>query len=288
MTESGPAPAGYEHVDALCRIWKASFPQDPPEAAANFLRAQFRPEECLIYREGGQPVSMVFMLPATFMIGGSRLPVQYIYAAATLPEYRGRGLFAELLNAAFDWARAHGRAASFLRPGEPGLERYYSRFGYAPFFTADIVHMNRDELSGAAGDDASVSLRLPDVPYAQCRDEALKRMDAFIRWESRFADYAARQAYHAGGGVLTDEEGGCALCEPAGDTLVVRELICSRKKLPAFYGAIIKYFDYPAYEIRRPDGSGSGESFGMWKPLSKAADQIDCGRWRPYMGLALD
>lgn len=288
MSGSGTVLAGYEHFDELCRIWKASFPQDPPEAAADFLREQFRPEECLVYQENGQPVSMVFMLPAEFMVGGDRLPVQYIYAAATLPEYRGRGLFAALLDAAFTQARTHGQVASFLRPGEPGLERYYSRFGYAPFFFADIAHMNRDDLSGAAGDDASVSFRLPDVSYAVCREQALKRTDAFIRWGKRFADYAARQAYRSGGGILTDDEGGCALCEPVGNTLVVRELICSRKKLPAFYGAVMKYFDYQAYEIRRPDGNGNGKSFGMWKPLSKAAGQIDCGRWRPYMGLALD
>lgn len=288
MAGSGPCLAGYEHFDALCRIWKASFPKDPPEAAADFLHEQFRPGECLIHLEAGLPVSMVFMLPAEFITGSNRLPVQYIYAAATLPEYRGRGLFAGLLNAAFSQARIRGQTASFLRPGEPGLEQYYARFGYVSFFTADIAHMDRERLSSQAGCDASVHLCPPDVSYAACRAKALQRADAFICWGSRFSDYAARQAYRCGGGVLTDDESGCALCEPVGDCLMVRELICSQEKLPAFYGAIKKHFDYQAYEIRRPDRKGTGKNFGLWKPLSDAADQIDCGRRQPYMGLALD
>lgn len=86
-------PGTPDQIPALKAIWAASFPEDPPEAIEDFFARCFRPEECLTAFEGGEPVSMVFLLPALYQRGGKAFPVQYIYAAATLPGLAGPGDF---------------------------------------------------------------------------------------------------------------------------------------------------------------------------------------------------
>ncbi len=48
--------------------------------------------ECLVAAPDGLPVSMLLLLPQRYAAAGRSLPVQYIYAAATLPAYRGGGI----------------------------------------------------------------------------------------------------------------------------------------------------------------------------------------------------
>ncbi|MCL2446113.1 MAG: GNAT family N-acetyltransferase [Oscillospiraceae bacterium] len=72
-------------------------------------------------------VSMLFMLPGTLM--PNHVPVHYIYAVATLPEYRNRGLAQQLLQHA---ARDTGALA--LYPATEQLQRYYAKQGFVPAF----------------------------------------------------------------------------------------------------------------------------------------------------------
>ena len=126
----GCAYARPEQASDLKTIWLRSFPGDTGEDVDAFFSALFRPEECLVYLAEGQPVSMTFALPAVFRAQGESVPVQYIYAASTLPEWRGRGIFGRLLEFTCGQGARQGMAASFLRPGEKSLFDYYRRFDY--------------------------------------------------------------------------------------------------------------------------------------------------------------
>ena len=54
-------------------IWLACFPGDTPEVPERFFRDVVGPEEGLVYRIDGRPVSMVFMLPSALAGEGERL-----------------------------------------------------------------------------------------------------------------------------------------------------------------------------------------------------------------------
>ena len=45
----------------------------------------------LVIHEDGAPVSMLSLLPVTVTIGGEKHAARYVYAVATLPEYRRKG-----------------------------------------------------------------------------------------------------------------------------------------------------------------------------------------------------
>lgn len=133
----------------------------------------YRPADCMVEFRDDQPVSMAFLLPAVWHNGADAYPVQYIYAAATLPAYRGRGLFGSLLKRAHEEALRRGQAASFLRPGEPSLTAYYRRFGYENWFAADVLRLTREELDALGGRSGGITCSTLCPDYGARRDALL-------------------------------------------------------------------------------------------------------------------
>ena len=114
----------------LEKIWLACF-GGPPEYLDFYYSRRFRPEETLVWRQNGRPVSMLTMMDVT-MAGH---PGSYIYAVATLPEFRGRGLMRKLDEAACALLKSRGKKFMVLVPAELPLFAMYGRLGYhAAFF----------------------------------------------------------------------------------------------------------------------------------------------------------
>ena len=269
-----------EQLSALKTIWLRSFPADTPEDVDAFFQSLFRPEDCLVHWENDQPVSMAFALPVVFHAADELYPAQYIYAASTLPEWRGKGIFGELLRFAFEQGAAQGMAASFLRPGEASLFGYYKRFGYRPFFSSEEIRLSRPVDRKWEGKPLQV---LAPEAYAAARGRALAHIPFHVEWSADQAAYAVRNAAAAGGCALAGPQS-CALCEPDGQVLRVRELICPPEEEAAYFH-VFSSFACTEWEIRRP---GKGEFYGMWKPLSSAGEMLLDRAVQPYMGLSLE
>ena len=65
------------------------------------------------------------MLPCHMQARGKLFPGHYIYAAATLPAYRGRGYMASLMAAAALEGAGRGQMFSAVLPAEESLYAYY-------------------------------------------------------------------------------------------------------------------------------------------------------------------
>ena len=187
-------------VSALHRIWAASFPDDTEAERTAFFRVATL-ERCLVAECEGTVVSMVFSLPSR--CGGHTL--QYIYAAATHPDYRGRGLFGDLLVFAQEEAKREGCIGSFLHPAEPSLAEYYARFGYTRWWYCAERH-------GEAGESVSVTSVSPE-DYAAQRTAYLPV--PHVEWDDGLVAFAAQSAYAVDNAV--------ASCQTAGDTLLIKE-----------------------------------------------------------------
>lgn len=259
--------AKAEDCPFLRAIWHEAFPSDTEEDIDGFLARVELSRECLVATADGKPISMVFMLPAVLKWEASRLPLQYIYAASTLKAHRGQGVFGELLNQALSIARKQGCAASFLRPAEPSLCDYYARFGYRPFFYSDTV-------CGEARPQELAIRQISVDEYTGVRNSHLPTVA--VEWESRFV------AYTAGNAVALGEQS-CALCEPRGEVLFVRELLCEETDIRRHCEALAAWFGCERYECRV--SAASGEVFGMILPFTDI--KIETAH-KPFMGLALD
>ena len=74
----------------LIEIWKQSF-GDREEYIRMFFAWNLAKTMVLVYEVDGKAVSVAYLLPVTYEKTGQKVvPCWYLYAAATLPEYRGR------------------------------------------------------------------------------------------------------------------------------------------------------------------------------------------------------
>ena len=118
---------------ALENIYDVCFPGEPDFRQWFFDRI-YRPENTLVWEDENGLCAAVQLLPVEISAGEKRLAATYIYAAGTLPAFRGRGLMAKLLERSFEMSAARGDRLSVLIVQEPRLFEYYSRFGYRPVF----------------------------------------------------------------------------------------------------------------------------------------------------------
>lgn len=112
---------------ACRRLWEECFPSDERAFTDRFLLHYLR-EERMLRRtdEHGAIVAMVHTIPFRSAIGR----IDYLYAVATDPSARGRGLASELIEEAVRRARERGAVAVALIPADEKLRAYYTVRGF--------------------------------------------------------------------------------------------------------------------------------------------------------------
>lgn len=260
-------PRDMKHIR---HIWSAVFTEDTERERDRFLKTVRLGDECMLACVDSKPVSMAFFLPAVLCIGGRKYSMRYLYAAATLPQYRGQGIFGDLLNTALLTLKEYGVAACFLNPAEPTLVDYYRRFGFRPAFFCETVSGNAHIVS--------IPLEsLSDAEYIALR-HALLPQDR-VEWDDRLLRYAASYAVPVRIG-----DGACALSVKDGNTLRVIELLgVPPEQQATVCGALAWYQGCETFRARV--FSETGDCFGMLLPLADTDIPMNTA---PYMGLAFD
>lgn len=121
--------ARREDVPALKKLWSECF-GDAEFYLDFYFQNRFVPEDTLIVREE-EPVAMLTLMEAS--VNGEK--GFYIYAVATLPDHRGRGLQRQLSRYAEEVMRERGGRFACLVPAEEGLFTFYEKLGYRRAFT---------------------------------------------------------------------------------------------------------------------------------------------------------
>ncbi len=262
--------AAAEDRSALFEIWREAFPSDTVEDIAAFLERITPEKDCLLALEDGVPVSMVFMLPATLRVRTVSYRLQYIYAAATKTEFRGRGIFAHLLKQAFAVAVERGCDGSFLRPASPSLFTYYARFGYEPFFYCHTLH----------GLAKAAPLTLNSLSAQAYAARRLALSEATVVWEPCFVEYSMGEAVK----ISAEKQQGLSLYSKRGNTLYIAELLGFGASSGRIAAALAAQNGCDTFTARIP-ATDKTECFGLLKPfktIPMPTDKI------PFMGLALD
>ena len=123
-----------EKISALCltaeqrdmrELWHDIFEDDYDEIDSFMVRhSDALP---MIHKEEGRVVSMLYVVP----LQQWDKRVAYIYAVATAPEYRGRGLATRLLGKAMQYAKESGRFdCAALIPSSTESKQLYERLGF--------------------------------------------------------------------------------------------------------------------------------------------------------------
>lgn len=141
--------AAPEDMPALRENWRTSF-GDSDDYLDFFFTRRFVPENTLVASVGGRVVSQLFLLPSLLRTQDGMLNADYLFAAATHPDFRRQGIMGTLLSRARSFCEERGKDAIVLLPGTRELYRYYAQYGYETAFLRRRWDVTRDELAGMA------------------------------------------------------------------------------------------------------------------------------------------
>ena len=115
-------------------LWQLAFGDDGAYVD-NFYHTYYKPERMLMLEEDGVVQAMTAWFDTTFAVPGrGEYRAAYLYAVATHPEARGRGLAERLLSDADGFFRSWGISAVTTKPAEPSLHQFFGRNGFRECF----------------------------------------------------------------------------------------------------------------------------------------------------------
>ena len=233
-------PLDYQQAQ-LRSLWKAAF-GDTDAFLDIFFSTAYSPRRCRCAMEEDRIVAALYW----FDISWDGLPCAYIYAVATDPQCRGRGLCRALMA---DTARVltdSGYEGALLVPQDEGLSTMYAKMDYLP--ATEI----REEIWAA--DSRVIDIRPIDAhAYAAGRISLLPNNSVIQEGEN--LTFLSQIASFYGG------EGFLAAVSREPEQLRILEYLGDKKHL----GSLIHALGHREATVRTP---GAGKAFAMYLPLS--------------------
>ena len=176
----------------LIEIWHKSF-GDSIEYIHMFLQWNAARAKIIVYMIQDRPVSVAYLLPLVYRKAGEQdVPCWYLYAAATLPEYRGHGYFGDILA----FIQKHVPEPVILVPAEPALTRYYERQGLEVWQEEEVTWVTEDTHQGS---ETAMMLNDIDVEtYTAIRD-AYFGQTGYMKWDEHFMKFIFQENIICGG-----------------------------------------------------------------------------------------
>jgi GNAT superfamily N-acetyltransferase len=85
-----------KYISSLISLWHSVF-GDETDYIKLFFKEAYFDSECFAEIIEDEPVSALYLLKCIIKCDGKIYRGRYLYAAATLPEYRGKGLMSKLM-----------------------------------------------------------------------------------------------------------------------------------------------------------------------------------------------
>ncbi len=276
--------ASEKDLSAILQLWNECFGDDE-KYIRFFLDGHRAP--CIIYRQGGEAVSMLFLLSGSVRIDGELYRAEYIYAACTATAHRGKGYMGELIKFAKEQGAKAGVSFICLVPSEKSLFDYYARFGFVTAFKKQIVRVKRDKLQALACHE-QVECVLPDFKKLTDLRNSLCN-DAFL-WSSQALEYAFSENEFCGGkNLCVSDFSGYAILRD--DKLI--EAFYLPESLLELLKLILSFSKEESFEISGPCGSldfadAVAVDNAMLCPLNGLAALAASIIKDAYLGLALE
>lgn len=145
-------------TEELKLLWETVF-GDPRSVTDSFFENAFFADGCFYECADGKTVSALYLLPVTF---GDKKGF-YLYAAATLPAYRGRGMMGALLKEALQYAKSVADFV-YLCPAEKSLYDYYRRYGFSQTLCACFADNATCTRLTTAQEFYDLTVSMPNAP----------------------------------------------------------------------------------------------------------------------------
>ena len=295
-------PSIPEDVPVQRELWRLAF-GDGEDYIDNFYHTYYQPERVLVLEEEGVVRSMTAWFDTAFVVPGQgEYRAAYLYAVATHPDCRGRGLAGELLAGADDCFRSLHIPAVTTVPAEPSLHNFFGANGFRECFRVLGSHLDRHELEKFTFPPLDVFRPASPEEYGRVREELLRDVPHIAYPEDALAYQAGCCALGDGGLFVGDTPAGpaCLCAERAdGERMIFKEFLYPRQSGPQETARLWLNFPKIAparrWELRQPRPAelctGANENlgkFGMLKWLDPALEEAWDWNRVGYLGLAFD
>lgn len=176
----------------VCALWKTCFHDG--DFSEFYFKERVTADNMLVIYRDGKPVSMASFLPAVYHTEKGAIPVRYVYAVATLPEYRRQGLAKKILTCGSElWDEP-----LVLCPADEHLYRYYGKMGFVCAFRSENVGAR---LAAAKNCCWNFHLEQADPEtYAAVREKYLsEQKHAYLGWDAQAIAFAFAANEREGG-----------------------------------------------------------------------------------------
>ncbi len=244
MPEYALTPYRPALSDGLAGLWETVF-GDPAPLVRQFLDLWPGSDFCLTALQNGIVSAAAYALPGLTILrpGQPDLPARYLYAVATHPDHRDRGLAAMLCRRLRDDCFARGELL-LTKPAEPSLYAWYAeKIGAVPTLPCHTLTVTEP----AAG----TVTRLSPEEYAARREALLANAphtrlpDTLFQWEHLL------HTHYGGGFFATDRAIADAFFDE--QRAEIAELLSPAPEQDA--GILLSHFRTPSVSVTCPGGT---------------------------------
>ena len=272
----------------LKALWNQVF-GDSSSAIDFYFANRHQNQNMLVYEENNVVAGMLTMLPVQLVSGKQMRPGRYIYAVATAPEYRQRGISTQLLLYCHSYMQEKGETAAILAPASESLFAFYEKRGYQTMFYVESSTFLSSGLPSCPSGAICTPCNAAD--YFRIRDTAFSDSSLFVRWGEDALDYIIKGARAFGDDVYyirTQTGEGCAVCGWLGRQIFIRETALVNISITEALSILQRTLGAAKYSLRLPIGSLQGSTpqpFGM---IHYLCDVPKSTGKPPYLSLILD
>lgn len=274
-------PSRTQDVPRLKQLWKLAF-GDEDSYIDHFFDRYYTPERMLVLEEDGgvQAMTAWFDMPLVSG-GGEEYPAAYLYAVATDPDRRGRGLAGRLLAFADRWLKEQGFVCVTTVPARADLHVFFGKNGFEECFV-----LQQEEYRPQMGAEPASLEPVSSREYGQLRERALAGTN-HVAYAPAALEYQAGACALSGGGLYRAGTDGCVCVEHGQDCVVVKELLAPEGEREGILAAVARAHPAQEYRVRTPwAGTGEPWQFAMVRWLIPRP-----AGWKEetaYLGLAFD
>lgn len=255
--------ASRHDIPALKTLFKACF-GDTDEFLNLFFSEYFKRTTGMVAIRDKRIVAMLFLCPAKIKSAGRKSPIYYVYACATLPEYRNQGIMNQLLQVSYAYAKQQNAWGLILVPASSDLAEYYSHLGFIPFSYYESVKVK------SSGENEAELPVLCTLTYKQIYQIRSRQFgdNMQIQWCRKHIEFSIKLLASEHGGSLgvqwKDGTLDYILYTISRKALYIKETSVSQDKLPLLVALLGKNLN--AGSIRCFSTNIEGKLFSMVKP----------------------
>lgn len=210
-----------DDYSALVSLWQTVF-GDEADVVRFFLDNAVSTGDIYAKKIDGKIVSAFYLVDAVLVCGNEKSKVKYLYAAATLPEYRKQGIMSDMIKSAAEILEEKGYDSVILCPADGKLYDYYEKLGFSRCFTDRIYTIGSSALAKYKGSRYFNST----VSYFDLRRSIPS--ESFVEFRSGYLDYARMLASKYGfeiSALFDDEDKVFVIGHREEDTVIIDEAI---------------------------------------------------------------